>query len=84
MPFVLSRRVTIHSLAAIVAGALTSARAATPAPTYEPAGIHVPHFGKSGIKTCNPRGRERIRAIMNGNSAGRSNDQPRGSNSPCG
>ena len=81
MSFVSSRRIMIYSLAAAVAGALTPARGATPAP--EPGSVHVPHFGKAGVKPCIPRARERIKAIMDGDEAGRFNDQPRGSNSSC-
>jgi hypothetical protein len=83
MSFVLSRRIAIHSLAATVAGAATSARGVTPTPPHEPGSVQVPHFGKGNVKICVPRARERIKAVMNGDSNGRFDDQPRGSNSPC-
>jgi hypothetical protein len=45
--------------------------------------VNVPHFGKGNVKVCVPRTRERIKAVMNGDSAGRFGDQLWGTNSPC-
>jgi hypothetical protein len=83
MSFVWFRRITIYSFVAAVAGMHVAARGATPMPAHEPSAVHVPHFGKGGVKPCIPRARDRIRSVMNGDSAGRFDDQPRSSNSPC-
>jgi hypothetical protein len=81
MSFALYRRVTLQVLAVVCT--LASAQAATPVPEHEPGNAHVPHFGKGGVKVCVPRARERIKAVMNGDSAGRFGDQLWGTNSSC-
>lgn len=84
MAFASSRWVaTIASLAATVAWSLGVAHATTLPPAHDPIGVQVPHFGKFGTKVCVPRARERLKAVMNGPSAERLDEPPRGSNSPC-
>jgi hypothetical protein len=81
MSFVLFRRITIYSIVAAVAGMHVAAHGATPMPA--PGSVDVPHFGKAGVKPCIPRARERIKAVMEGDGAGRFSDRPRGTNSSC-
>jgi hypothetical protein len=83
MPFAVSWRIAINSLATTVALALNSAHGATPTPPRDPSSVQVPHFGKGEVKSCVPRARKRIKAVMDGDSTMRFDDQPRGSNSPC-
>jgi len=81
MSFALYRQVTLQGLAIVCA--LTSAQAAPPVPEHQPGHAQVPHFGKGNVKVCVPRARERIKAVMNGDSTGRFGEQLWGTNSPC-
>jgi hypothetical protein len=76
-----SRRIALQTLAAIIVALLGPALAATPALT--PGGVEVPHFGNGKPKTCVPRVRQRIRAVMNDNRPENLEAQPRASNRPC-
>jgi hypothetical protein len=83
MSFALFRRITLSGLAAMVACALTSAQGGAAVPAHEPGGVYVPHFGKGNVKVCVSRARERNKAIMNGDSVARFDNEPPASNLPC-
>jgi hypothetical protein len=80
MTNLLSRRGALRNLAGIAAATFASAQAAPPPTSVT---TDVPHFGNGKPKTCVPLVRQRIRAVMNGSSVARFEDQPPASNRPC-
>jgi hypothetical protein len=66
---------------AVAFGIVSWAQAAVP--TSPDGADSIPHFGNGKTAGCVPRARQRVKAVMNGTSAARFEDQPPGSNRAC-